>query len=71
VLLLRRQLVVGVDVAPADLFAGGEQLRPCPLGERLGARRVELLVGRMEVFARFGSARPSSQELPKHEVGTG
>jgi hypothetical protein len=38
VLLLRGELVVGVDLAFADLLAGGEQFPACALSEGVGSQ---------------------------------
>src|SRR5215471_21682026 len=52
VLLLRGELAKGVDLAFADLLAGGEQLPAGALGEGVGADHGEQVVGGVQLPAR-------------------
>src|SRR3954454_6668257 len=71
VLLLRGQIVDGVDVAFTDLFAGGDQLSPCALAEGIGADRREQVVGAAQLVAGVHSSVLTAKPLAVEQVGAG
>jgi Enoyl-CoA hydratase/isomerase len=68
VLLLRRELAVGVNLAFADLLAGGEQLPARALGEGAGTDRVEQVVGGAQLMAGVEPAVLATESLPVEQV---
>ena len=63
VFLLRSELAVRVDLAFADLLAGGEQFAARALGEGFGADRVEQLIGGVQLVA--GVEPPVLKQRPR------
>ena len=66
-----RQLVSGLDGALSGGLAGGLELAPGPLGERLDAHRVQHLVGRAQLLARVDAAALASQPLAVEQMAAG
>ena len=71
VLLLRGELGVRVDLASADLLAGGEQLPAGAFGEGLGADRGEQVVGGAQLVAGVDPPVLAAQPLAVQQVGAG
>ena len=67
-LLLRRELLARLERALAPLRAGGDQLAPGALGERLHPDLGEHLLGRPEPLARLAETRLAAQPLSVHEM---
>src|SRR5690348_7664634 len=68
-LFLRRELVAGLRLAPADLFAGGHQLAASTLGERLHPDRDAQLVSRAQLLTGRGSSALATQPLAVEKMG--
>src|SRR4051812_22080141 len=71
VLLLRGQILVGVDLPLPDLLAGGPQLSACALGERVGPDHDEKLVGGAKRVACVAPPVLATKPLPEEQVGAG
>ena len=71
VLLLWRELVAGRVEPPAHLRAGGLQLVPGALGERVGAQRDERLVRRAELLAGVDAAIGAPEPFAVEELAAG
>ena len=71
VLLLRSELAVGVDLAFADLLAGGEEFPARALGEGVGADRVEQVVGGAQLVAGVEPAVLPAEPLTVEQVSPG
>jgi hypothetical protein len=71
VLLLRGELAVGVDLAFADLLAGGEQFPARTLGEGVGADRGEQVVGGVQLVAGVEPPLLATEPLAVEQVGPG
>ena len=63
--------VRGVDLAPADLLARGQQLAAGALGEGLRAHRGEQVVGGAQLAARVDPSALAMQPLAVQQVGPG
>jgi hypothetical protein len=61
---LCNQLLAGLDGAPASGLAGGRQLAPGALGERLDAHHLQQVIGDTQLLARVEAAAPAAQPLP-------
>src|SRR5437868_8671516 len=70
-LLLLSELAVGVDLAFADLLAGGEQFPARALGEGFGADRVEQVVRGVQLVAGVEPPVLATEPLTVEEVGPG
>src|SRR3954453_14967994 len=67
--LLRGQLSERVDGAFPSVLAGGLQLDPRPLGERIHSEVVEHFVRRSKLVARVDSTRPTPEPLSVEQSG--
>src|SRR6266487_2389918 len=71
VLLLLGELAVGVDLAFADLLAGGEQFPARALGEGFGADRVEQMVGGVQLVAGVEPPVLATEPFTVEQAGPG
>ena len=71
VLLLRSELAVGIDLAFADLLAGGKQFAARALGEAVGPDRGEQVVGGVQLVAGVEPPVLATEPLTKKQVGSG
>ena len=69
--LLRGEHAAGVRGSPGHAFAGGAQLGPGPVGERVHAHRVEHAEGGAELIAGVTAAAPAAQPLAVEQLGPG
>jgi len=67
--LLGGQLATRLDGALARCLPSGLELASCPRGERLGAHRVEHVVGRAQVLARVDAPTFAAQPLAVEQMG--
>src|SRR6266516_5220734 len=71
VLLLRGELAVGVDLAFADLLAGGEQFAARALGEGLGPDLGEQVIGGVQLVAGVEPPGLAAEPLTVEQMGPG
>ncbi len=62
--------MLGRDLAPADRLASGQQLDAGPLGEGIGTRRGEEIVGATELVSPGDTLVVASQPLAVEQMST-